>query len=89
MSKSPSQARKNTAMKTCIKCNKIKPLTEFGVRPQNKDGRSGSCAEYVKLYTRAWNRANPDKCNAVLGLVVDDPIVLQNAINYLTTLPAS
>ncbi|MGW3674655.1 endonuclease VII domain-containing protein [Streptomyces sp. NPDC005166] len=51
-------------MKVCNKCDTTKPLDEFPVHKQCKDGRRGTCKACVRTYTRGWQRANPEKNRA-------------------------
>lgn len=36
--------------KTCSKCNKTKPLTEFGIRKDSKCGYKSHCKECIKKH---------------------------------------
>jgi hypothetical protein len=38
--------------KTCITCKKTKPIEEFGVAKQAKDGHNGKCLECLRIYDR-------------------------------------
>ena len=39
------------AMKTCFKCGKDKPLTEYYKKPCNTDGLFGTCKDCLRVYT--------------------------------------
>lgn len=47
----------STGKKTCKKCGKTKPLEEFDLVKQNKDGRSGMCKECRRKKQRQYKRA--------------------------------
>jgi len=50
-------------MKTCIKCKKDLPFSEFTKARQNKDGYYGQCKACWKAYARNYGKANKEKIN--------------------------
>lgn len=40
--------------KTCCRCKQPKPLNDFPLKKQNKDGRSGYCCPCKRAYSREW-----------------------------------
>lgn len=48
-------------MKTCSKCKKEKPISEFSVRKRSKDGHYVWCKDCAKNYQAAWYLENKDK----------------------------
>ena len=57
-------------MKKCTKCKKDKPLTEFHKSKQSKDGYRWQCKQCDKVYTKAYRKANPNKCE-ICGVDID------------------
>lgn len=55
-------------MKSCKKCQVVKPFEEFYVNKQLTDGYTNACKECVRERSRLWVAANPerhkDKCRA-------------------------
>lgn len=51
-------------MKTCTKCGKEKPLTEFGRHTHCKEGVETRCKECVRVRAKAWLINNPEKARA-------------------------
>lgn len=49
-------------MKTCSKCNKTKPYSEFSKCSRYKDGHYGQCKQCRLEYQRIWNKNNIEKC---------------------------
>lgn len=47
--------------KTCTKCGKTKPLTEFRPRKINKDGLDGRCKECVRRIARAYKHVHAEE----------------------------
>ena len=47
-------------MKTCFKCNEVKPVDEFYRHPQMGDGRLGKCKECTKVDVHANRRKRLD-----------------------------
>lgn len=61
--------------KECTRCLTIKPLAEFGLRKQSKDGHAACCKACRSIETKArsdvaaeslkkWRENNPDKVKA-------------------------
>jgi len=50
-------------MKTCCRCNKIKPFTDFYKRTANSDGYQGFCKECSKVYYKTWSEQTPERKN--------------------------
>jgi hypothetical protein len=50
-------------MKTCIKCNVEKCLTEFPKRKESKDGRRGHCTSCEKIRKKEYRIKNPNVDN--------------------------
>lgn len=48
-------------MKTCKKCNEVKPLGEFYASKSNGDGRQGACKECRNAITAEWVKAHPER----------------------------
>ena len=48
-------------MKTCSKCGESKPLEDYHVRKDSKDGRVGQCRSCVKVKSDTWYQANKDR----------------------------
>lgn len=48
-------------MKTCIKCNKEKPLYDFQKRSSNKDGHTGMCKSCKRNYDNDHYKTNPNR----------------------------
>lgn len=48
-------------MKKCSKCGCEKPLSDFYVGKQNKDGYCGQCKACKQAANKAWEKANPEK----------------------------
>lgn len=51
-------------MKTCTKCKKSKPLTEFYKAKATKDGRTYTCADCNKRAAKKYRKAHPEKARA-------------------------
>lgn len=51
-------------MKTCKKCNVIKPLNQFYADAGLNDGLSNTCKDCKNTTTHAWREANREKYNA-------------------------
>ena len=47
--------------KRCIKCEKIKPFSEFCKRKDSKDGYRNECKECKKKYQKEWAKNNSEK----------------------------
>jgi len=47
-------------MKTCIICNKNKPLKEYPNHPKMKDGKAGKCKDCTKQYMKHFHSKNPE-----------------------------
>ena len=47
-------------MKRCKNCGKTKPLSEFNIRRQSRDGLAVRCKTCLYEYSRVWRRQNPD-----------------------------
>lgn len=60
-------------MKTCFKCKRSKPLTEFYRHPQMGDGRLGKCKECTKKDVADNYRANIDHYVAYEKKRFNDP----------------
>ena len=50
--------------KLCKKCDTVKPVEGFGVCKSKKDGLNSQCKECRSAYSKAWQKANPEKCAA-------------------------
>jgi len=51
--------------KTCTKCGKTKPLSEFHKQRARRDGHRPACKECACAASREWNRANKERVLAV------------------------
>lgn len=47
-------------MKTCVKCGKAQPLTEFYRQATMKDGYRNDCKACMKVMRRSWYERNRD-----------------------------
>ena len=49
--------------KTCTKCSVEKPMSGFSRRPTRyaRDGRASWCNACMALYSKRWQRSNPEK----------------------------
>lgn len=45
-------------MKTCYKCKKLKPFSEFGKNPSKKDGYNSQCKSCMKIYKAVYYKKN-------------------------------
>jgi hypothetical protein len=52
------------AEKTCRKCDKTKPTSEFRRNPPCRDGLSSWCAECHREATRRWRAEHREEINA-------------------------
>ncbi|RPI52563.1 MAG: hypothetical protein EHM49_00460 [Deltaproteobacteria bacterium] len=50
--------------KKCFKCGEVKPISEFYVHKQMKDGHLGKCKECTKKYVHDYREQNLDKVRA-------------------------
>ena len=48
----PLQGSDGSDTKVCVSCDTEKPLTGFGVRRENKDGRNNKCIPCLKAYNQ-------------------------------------
>lgn len=51
------------AEKICSKCNKSKPLSEFGKDSRHIDGHRSECRECARQCSNEWRRRNKGKVN--------------------------
>lgn len=49
-----------TSIKTCFKCNTVKPLTDFYAHKRMADGRLNKCKECAKMDARSNYKSNID-----------------------------
>lgn len=56
-------------LKKCSTCQATKPLTEFGIRKSNHDGRQGKCKQCLQLCVDNWKASNPVRylCSTMLS----------------------
>jgi hypothetical protein len=47
--------------KTCSKCERRLPLTDFPKRANGADGHRGTCKECSEQWTKRWREANPER----------------------------
>lgn len=50
-----------TESKTCTRCGEVKPLNEYGVQKNVKDGRKSRCKACLAELSRQYNANNPEK----------------------------
>lgn len=50
--------------KTCTRCGEVKPLDQYGVQKNVKDGRKSRCRACLSALSREYNASNPDKRRA-------------------------
>ncbi len=53
---------KNKSERFCKDCNKIKPISEFGIDHNRKDGRNFYCKECIRKRRVDYKKRCPDKC---------------------------
>jgi len=53
------------AEKRCMRCGKIKPLSEFYVDKKLKDGKTTRCKECLKQASKEWAHAHPEKVREI------------------------
>lgn len=44
--------------KTCVKCNLIRPVTDFHIKRSNSDGLDGRCKDCKRKYNNQWRNNN-------------------------------
>ena len=54
-------------IKICIKCNKIKPITEYYKHSTSKDKRSYDCKSCAYIAKKQWNKNNPKMYKAQIA----------------------
>lgn len=50
-------------MKVCSKCKVEKPVGEFGLRRDSRDGRRGECRECAAAYQRRYQVEHKERCH--------------------------
>lgn len=56
--------RPGAKQKKCKRCEKSKPVSEFGRHPSTRDKLRTACKACNSLSSAAWNRAHPEKVKA-------------------------
>jgi 5-methylcytosine-specific restriction endonuclease McrA len=51
-------------LRTCTKCNKRKPVSQYYVSKSRRDGLDAKCSQCARDYAAAWRSANPTKKKA-------------------------
>lgn len=44
--------------KTCVRCNLIRPITDFHIKRSNVDGYDGRCKDCKRKYNKQWRENN-------------------------------